>query len=130
MRHVARLYGIVAVCWKIVSGLNIPSDAETLIEGNRLNAYKRVQNIEKIAVRLFAGAREQIDKECIEIVVSFPVSVGQLKQLIQQQHPPLAGFVRHGRIAVDNHFACDDLVFLSTKDAQPTIALIPPVSGG
>lgn len=89
-----------------------------------------MQNIEKIAVRLFAGAREQIDKECIEIVVSFPVSVGQLKQLIQEQHPSLAGFVRHGRIAVDNHFVYDDFVFLNAKDAQPAIALIPPVSGG
>jgi molybdopterin converting factor small subunit len=85
--------------------------------------------MDKIRVRLFAGARESINLETIDVELTLPATVHQLKESIAIQFEPLRPFVEYGRIAINNEFA-DDSKVIDFKIAQSAIALIPPVSGG
>jgi len=84
---------------------------------------------DRIIVRMFAGARERVGCEFIEIDLCVPATVNQLKQAISAQFEPLRSLVEYGRIAVDNEFVCDTAIISSTH-CKSVIALIPPVSGG
>ena len=85
--------------------------------------------MDRIRVRLFAGARESINLETIDVELQLPATVHHLKEAIATQFVPLRPFVEFGRIAVNNEFA-DDSEVIDSKIAQSAIALIPPVSGG
>lgn len=78
---------------------------------------------------MFAGARERVGSEAIEIQVDLPVSVKQLKMAIANQFESLRTLVEFGRIAIDNDFVEDSQSIDGTR-SQSVIALIPPVSGG
>lgn len=84
---------------------------------------------ERLEVRLFAGARERVGSDAIEIQVNLPVSVKQLKVAIACQFESLRSLVEFGRIAIDNEFVEDSQPIDATR-SQSVIALIPPVSGG
>lgn len=85
--------------------------------------------MDRIRVRLFAGARESINLETIDVELQLPATVHHLKEAIATQFEPLRPFVEFGRIAINNEFA-DDSKVIDSKFAQTAIALIPPVSGG
>lgn len=85
--------------------------------------------MDRIRVRMFAGARESINLETIDVELQLPATVHQLKEAIAIQFEPLRRFVEYGRIALNNEFA-DDSKVIDVKIAQSAIALIPPVSGG
>ena len=85
--------------------------------------------MDRIRVRMFAGARESINLETIDVELQLPATVHQLKEAIAIQFEPLRSFVEYGRIALNNEFA-DDSEVIDSKIAQAAIALIPPVSGG
>lgn len=82
-----------------------------------------------IEVRLFAGARECIAADFIEITASTPISVGELKKAIVSANALLRPYVEFGRIAIDNDFV-DDSIIIESFASRSAIALIPPVSGG
>ena len=80
-------------------------------------------------MRLFAGAREQVGAESIEVAIKMPSTVLELKQAMSSQFKSLQSYIEFGRIAVDNEFLHDtDLIHKILS--HPAIALIPPVSGG
>ncbi len=85
--------------------------------------------MDRIRVRMFAGARESINSETIDVELQLPATVQHLKEAIAIQFEPLRPFVEYGRIALNNEFA-DDSEVIDSKIAQAAIALIPPVSGG
>jgi molybdopterin converting factor small subunit len=85
--------------------------------------------MDRIRVRLFAGARESINLETIDVELQLPATVHHLKEAIAIQFEPIRPFVEFGRIALNNEFA-DDSEVIDSKIAQSAIALIPPVSGG
>jgi molybdopterin converting factor small subunit len=78
---------------------------------------------------MFAGARERVGSEAIEIQVDMPVTVRQLKVAISNQFESLRTLVEFGRIAIDNEFV-DDSQSIDSTGSQSVVALIPPVSGG
>ena len=86
--------------------------------------------IHTLSVRLFAGARELMNQDHIEVVLTLPSNVRDLKRAITEQHESLASFVSFGRIAVNNDFASEETVIPLQQIALMVIALIPPVSGG
>ncbi len=54
------------------------------------------------------------------------VSAGQLRKLLESEHPRLAGALESCRVAVNEEFVQDETPL---ADGQ-TVAFIPPVSGG
>jgi len=78
---------------------------------------------------MFAGARERIGSDAIEVETQLPVSVAQFKQSMALQYESLKPFAEFGRIAIDNAFV-DDSAMIDESHSRSTIALIPPVSGG
>lgn len=85
--------------------------------------------IVRLVVKLFAGARELADSDFIELDVSLPMSVLQLKEAIVVHSESLRSLVAFARIAIDNEFVCDAEIIDRTQ-SNSEIALIPPVSGG
>jgi molybdopterin converting factor small subunit len=67
--------------------------------------------------------------EFIDVELELPATVQQLKRSISAQFDPLVTFVELGRIAVRNEFVNDGYT-IDSEAIQPSIALIPPVSGG
>jgi len=80
----------------------------------------------ELRIRLFAGARERVGCETIEVETSGPMEVGALRAELSRRYPQLTELLARSRIAVDNRFVNDkhDL----TPNAE--VAVIPPVSGG
>ena len=80
----------------------------------------------KIAVRLFAAARELAG--CAEVQVELPqgATVAHLRQELSQQHPAVAELAARSLLAVNAEYAADDAQLAHGDD----VALIPPVSGG
>ena len=86
-------------------------------------------SLNRLVVRMFAGARERVGVEFIEIEVNLPISVTHLKETIAINFESLRSFVEFGRIAINNDFVCDS-DHIDKSHSQSVIALIPPVSGG
>lgn len=79
---------------------------------------------------MFAGARELMNQDHIEVVLTLPSNVRDLKRAIAEQHESLVSFVSSGRIAMNNDFASEDTVIPPEQNGLMVFALIPPVSGG
>jgi len=82
----------------------------------------------KCTLRIFAGIREAIGSETIEIDFHQGLTARQFKDRLMDAYPHAADLIKISRMAVANAFVGDEetLVFDTTSD----IALIPPVSGG
>ena len=78
---------------------------------------------------MFAGARERVGSDFIEIEVNLPLSVRQLKEELVVQFESLRPLVEFGRIAIENEFVSDSDI-IDNAHSHSVIALIPPVSGG
>ena len=79
-----------------------------------------------IRLLLFAGAREVIGQEQVEIPMDDEATVGDLRQLLVEQYPELLSLMEASTISVDQDYATDEKVLY--HDAE--VGLIPPVSGG
>lgn len=80
----------------------------------------------RVAVKLFAVARQRIGHGMIEVELPANATVRHLRASLAEQFPPLADILPHTRIAVSNEYATDT----TSIDSTTEIALIPPVSGG
>ncbi len=80
----------------------------------------------KVAIKLFAVARQRIGSGTIEVELPADVTVAKLRSALAEQFPPLVDILPHTRIALNNEYATDTTPITPTTD----IALIPPVSGG
>lgn len=78
-----------------------------------------------IQVLAFGIARDIIGTSLLDLEVREGLSVGELRQYIQQSYPQLAQ-LRSLAIAVNSTYAPDEQ-FIRPGDE---VALIPPVSGG
>ncbi len=84
---------------------------------------------DRLTVKMFAGARERVGSDFIEIEVDLPLSVLQFKEQLAIQFESLRSLVEFGRIAIGNEFASDSTM-IDIAHSHSVIALIPPVSGG
>jgi molybdopterin converting factor subunit 1 len=77
-----------------------------------------------MTVLLFARARDLLGIDRVEIDEA--ATVGDLRRLLTQQYPKLAGLAAISAFAVNNEFASDT----TPIPAGAEVALLPPVSGG
>lgn len=75
-------------------------------------------------IKIFAGIKEKIGKDVIDIPVGDEITVADLKERIYIDYPELDGEVF--QVAVNEAFQTDDY----TVKSGDVVALIPPVSGG
>lgn len=80
----------------------------------------------KINVRLFAGARQLLGSERLEVEVPEGATVAELRRILQQVAPALTPLLVRTRIAVNLDFAPEQ----TQVPVNAEVALIPPVSGG
>ena len=83
----------------------------------------------KINVCFFASLREEIGEERITLSLSGPLSIGEIKRIIESQiERPNSLSVKGIQASIDFEFARDNNIV----DPQTTkeIAFFPPVTGG
>jgi len=80
----------------------------------------------KIAVKLFARARDLVGSGDVELALPDGSRVGVLRALLRERYPQLGPIAGSLLIAVNQGYAGDDTV-LSPSDE---VACFPPVSGG
>jgi molybdopterin converting factor subunit 1 len=80
----------------------------------------------KITVKLFAVARQRAGGEAVEVELPEPLTVGNLRLALAEQHPSLASILPHARFAINSEYTADQSVIPPAAE----IAIIPPVSGG
>jgi molybdopterin converting factor subunit 1 len=79
-----------------------------------------------VRVKLFAVAKERVNREEVTIEIPSSATVGDLREAIEAQYPVLANILPHALWAVDAAYANDSTIL----NEQSDVALIPPVSGG
>ena len=80
----------------------------------------------KIAVQLFARARDLAGTGVVRLDLPLGATVGDLRQRLAGDYPALASLVERSALAVNNEFADDSL----NLPHEAEVALLPPVSGG
>ena len=80
----------------------------------------------RVKVLLFAGVRQRLGQSEVEVELSAPATVAQLRAAIVKAHPEVGEIVSACRVAIDQEFAREG----DPIGAGSELALIPPVSGG
>ena len=80
----------------------------------------------RIRVRLFAAARQFVEKDAVEVELGDRSTVAELREQLATQFPELATLVGHAAFAVDEAYASNTTIL----DERADVACIPPVSGG
>ena len=80
----------------------------------------------KIAVKLFARAKDLAGSGLIELDLPEQCRVAELRESLAQQCPQLQPLLPHLLIAVNSDYARDDTIL----SAGAEVACFPPVSGG
>jgi molybdopterin converting factor small subunit len=80
----------------------------------------------KVKLQLFAVARQWADTGFLELELSNPATIGDVRRELLARWPKLSQFGRHLRFAVNTEYA-DDATPISP---EMEIACIPPPSGG
>jgi molybdopterin synthase sulfur carrier subunit len=77
-----------------------------------------------IRLLYFAILREKLGKQ--EEMLEFSGSVGELRKLLVEREPHLAGVLKVCLFAVNQEYVEEDFILKGGE----TVAVIPPVSGG
>jgi molybdopterin converting factor small subunit len=80
----------------------------------------------KLNIKLFAAARDLVERDSIEIELRAGATVADLRRSVVEQFPKLRELVVRSMFAIDCEYATNERIV--PPDAQ--LALIPPVSGG
>ena len=80
----------------------------------------------KITVLLFAAARVRAGSASLEVELTEPATVLDLKAALARSCPDLMPLLGSARVAVDASYATD----LDWVSSGSEVAIIPPVSGG
>jgi molybdenum cofactor cytidylyltransferase len=108
-----------------IDDLDTPEDLERWAAGS-LDRYPRSLATMMVRVRLFALARERAGRPEVQVKLTTPATVGDLRGALQAGHPQLGPLCAGAMIAVDEEYASDETLISPAS----RIALIPPVSGG
>jgi len=79
-----------------------------------------------VQVRLFAVARELAGADKVDVAVSEPCTVAELRQALAAQVPALAKLLPGVLFAIGSEYVADNAIVPAKAD----VACIPPVSGG
>jgi molybdopterin converting factor subunit 1 len=77
-------------------------------------------------VRLFARAKDLAGTDCLELELSAPLTVGDVRRALLRQLPALEPLAHSLLAAVDAEYANDD----HPVPSRGEVAFFPPVSGG
>lgn len=77
-------------------------------------------------VLLFGSLKDAVQSSTIDVALTGETTVQALLQAVQEQHPILAKYLPHVRVAVNFEY-CDGLQKVNPGDE---VAIIPPVAGG
>ena len=80
----------------------------------------------KVAVRLFAVAKQTAGRETVELELADGATIAQLRSRLAAEVPPLAGLLGQMMFAIEARYAADEAVIPPGAE----VACIPPVSGG
>ncbi|MEZ6095740.1 MAG: MoaD/ThiS family protein [Pirellulaceae bacterium] len=79
-----------------------------------------------VKVLFFARAKELAGRANIEVAMGDEATVGDLKQLLIEQHPEMEELLQFSVVSVDRKVANDDHVIYHGAE----VGILPPVSGG
>ncbi len=79
-----------------------------------------------VEVKMFAAARQAVNAESVQLTLTCPIRVHELREQLAEQYPNLKPLLERSLIAVDEQYAGDDTMIAAGAD----VAVIPPVSGG
>lgn len=79
-----------------------------------------------IQLRLFAGLKEPLGRDAIEVMLTPGATAFDLKAAVAESYPELAPLLAGTRVAVNQTFVASDARLAPGAE----VALIPPVSGG
>lgn len=80
----------------------------------------------KIQIRVFAGLKERLGGERVELDLPSDATVGQARSALAAAYPAAAPLVQRALFATESDYLTDAQTVPSTGE----IACIPPVSGG
>ena len=80
----------------------------------------------KVQLRLFAVAKQEADRDVIELTLPDEATVADLREAFQKRFPKLQSLGLQLRFAVNAEFATEETRITPGDD----LACIPPVSGG
>ncbi len=80
----------------------------------------------KVAVRLFARARDLAGGDVVTVEVPAHATAGDLRAALTAVCPRLKAIIQHSALAINNEYADDAAVIPPAAE----VALLPPVSGG
>jgi len=80
----------------------------------------------KIAVQMFAVARQLAGSDQVELELPAGATVRDLRRALAEEIPDLASWLSSVRFAIDSEYADEQ----QTLSAASEVACIPPVSGG
>lgn len=81
-----------------------------------------------VSIRFFAGYKEKIKKDRLEVAVESDVTLGEFIEMVAQKYPEIGNIFKDKSvsIAVNHELASSDHVLKNSDE----IAVFPPVSGG
>jgi molybdenum cofactor cytidylyltransferase len=124
-RHRADVLEVPVSALAAIDDLDTPEDLERWAAGS-LDRYPRSDATMNVRVRLFALAKERAGRTEVEVRLTRPATVGDLREALQAGIPQLGPLCAGAMIAVDEEYAPDE----TPVSPASRIALIPPVSGG
>jgi molybdopterin converting factor small subunit len=80
----------------------------------------------RVQLLAFGGLKQILGSTAIELPIELPCTVAQLLAELGRRYPPLIGYLRSIRLAVNGTYAAADEAIAAGDE----VALIPPVSGG
>ncbi|MFK7769953.1 MAG: MoaD/ThiS family protein [Mariniblastus sp.] len=80
----------------------------------------------KVKIKLFAAAKDAIGSDSVDVELTQPATIADLKTALTQQYPAIKEMTSRSAFAVDQEFAIDSTLLNEAME----IGLIPPVSGG
>lgn len=80
----------------------------------------------RLTIHLFAALRDAVGRPQVDLNVSPPCEVSELREALAREYPALAAMLPHVLVALNHEYARNEDVIPEGAE----IALIPPVSGG
>jgi molybdenum cofactor cytidylyltransferase len=125
--HYARLLEVSVSAFGEIDDLDTPEELERWMR-SRAGALDRSQakTTMTVQVRLFALAKERAGRPEIEVELTAPATVGDLREVLRADIPQLGPLCTGAMVSVDEEYASDQTPITPAS----RLALIPPVSGG
>ena len=80
----------------------------------------------QVTALFFANLRDLMGVKSVELQIPLETNVADLKMLLIEKYPALAGLMNHALVSMNHEYVFDETIILESAE----IALFPPVSGG